>query len=145
PSGDLEPAREVVASLQAWRHTSEQTSTHNKHRPIVSDSVELPASPLELRRLADEFQAPMPAIDETLRQKIQRKRHSHGALLPASSALASGPPGREPRHRSFGPVLLIGTGLAVAGILLAILGQPVFGVSLIVAGLGAATVALTLR
>jgi exonuclease SbcC len=144
PAGDLEPAPEVAALLQAWRQAGQRVAAHQENRPAVTELVDLPAPPSELRRLADDLQAPMPVVDESLREEIHRRGQAP-ASPPRVSDVHLRSTGQERPRRLPGFVPLAGASLAVGGVLLAIFGQLVLGAGLIIVGVGLATVAIALR
>lgn len=137
PLGDLEPAREVTGRLDLWRAESQRLVAHDENEPSV-DTIALPATPSELRRLADDLEIPVPEVDSSLVDEIERRREIETAPLsrpaptstPSPASPAPAPAGRTPSHV---PIALGGV-LAFAGITLAALGQPVVGAIVLLIG-----------
>jgi exonuclease SbcC len=143
PAGDLEPAREVVLLLDRWRGENQRLAAHDENEPSLDAGRAIPAAPWELRRLADELQLPIPEVDPSLIADIEQRRNS-GEVPTTAPMLATSPPAAPSNQRSGRVPLALGGFLAIVGIVLFALGQPIAAaaallVGVVVVGIGAVT------
>jgi exonuclease SbcC len=143
PAGDLEPSPEVMSSYDAWQQEVQRLAAHDEIQPTATagDQRGVPSS--ELRRLADELEAPLPTVDAALAEEVARRR-STGATQPATVERGPSPPVTGTHARMSRIAAVVGLSVAVVGAALAILGQPILGAAAIVGGIAAATAGVTL-
>lgn len=141
PDGDLEPSRDVTKLADRWRLELQRLAAHDENEPATAGTATLPAAPSELRRLADELELPVPEIEAGLVEEVERRRAA--AVVPQAQPVPAAPP-QPPRPaattRSPLPLALGGV-LAVAGIALIALGQPIAGAAVLLVGAGVAAAA----
>ncbi|MDQ6838932.1 MAG: AAA family ATPase [Actinomycetota bacterium] len=117
PSGDLEPAPEVTDAFDTWRQAVQRLRAHAENEPAVTGADELPgATAADLRRLADDLDAPLPQVDP-----VPDAPRLVTLAAPTSSGNAILP--------------VVGVVIALAGAVLAALLQPIVGAAVLIAGI----------
>ncbi|MDP9420453.1 MAG: AAA family ATPase [Actinomycetota bacterium] len=127
PVGGIEPDREVTGNRDHWMALRQRLDHHEESRPRHGDSESTLLAPTELRRLADELDAPMPMVDPELRREVHERRAEAERLV----ALRSAGKGAGDGNRA---VSVLGIVLALAGIGVLVLGQIPGGVGVIALG-----------
>lgn len=127
PTGDLEPARAVTDAFDGWRQAVQRLRAHAENEPAVAGADELAgATAADLRRLADDLEAPLPQVDpvpDAPRPVTLAAPPSHGnAILP-----------------------VVGVVIALAGAVLAAVLQPIVGAAVLIAGIVLCAVGMVLR
>lgn len=131
PAGDLEPSPRVVVPFDQWRNEQQRLAAHEEIEPSARPRA-APVPPPELRRLAEELDVPVPAVDSTLIDEIERRRSIGVPPLVRTSTPATS---REPRTRGKPTVLsAVGAVLAITGVLLVALAQPIIGAAALLVG-----------
>jgi recombinational DNA repair ATPase RecF len=125
PSGDLDPALQVVTDRDRWRRDHDRLRAHVEARPrSLAEGLPI-LQAVELRQLADSLEALVPTVDATLRDEVARRRT---AIQPADTLQHETAPSGRPGVSSLPRVsIMIGTTIAVAGVLLLIVGQALAG------------------
>lgn len=144
PEGDREPSRDVTKLVDRWRAEQQRLAVHDENEPSSATTSLVGAAPSELRRLADELELPAPEIDAVLVEEVERRRLAAATPnVPPAPAARSAPP--RPATTALSPLpLAVGGVLAIAGVALIALGQPLVGVAVLLVGAGVAGTA-TLR
>jgi DNA repair protein SbcC/Rad50 len=129
PADDIEPSETVTAGLDAWRAAAQRLVAHDEHQPTGTAVSDLPAPATELRRLADDLQAPMPEIDQGLVQEIERRRAPPAGAPRHMAGPPSPPPptGGAARSAASRAIIAAAAGLILLGVVLAALGQVIVG------------------
>lgn len=139
PEGDVEPARAVTSSLDRWRGESQRLAAHDDNEPVIGEAA-IPTQPSEVRRLADELELPVPEVDPLLVEEVERRRAVDAPSPPRP--VPAPPPPPVPPEPSSGSTsrapIVIGGSLALIGIALLVLGQPIVGAVALLVGLIAA-------
>lgn len=137
PEGDLEPSRDVTKLVDRWRAEQQRLAAHDENEPAAADTPAVLAAPSELRRLADELELPVPEIEAALVEEVERRRSA--AAPQVQPAPAAPPPPPRPATTARSPLpFAVGGVLAVAGVALIALGQPIVGVVVLLVGAGVA-------
>ena len=145
PDGDLEPAEEVVASREAWQREVQRLAAHDNTGSVHVEVDRPPVPPAELRRLADELEAPLPVVDSSLRDEVNARRAAQATPIEsqqavASKSLAADKVGPRPTLRI---AIIMGVVLAILGLVLLVAGQPLPGAAAVVLGCALAGIAFT--
>lgn len=126
PTGDTEPADEVLTAGQAWHDASQALHFHEEDRPDDAPSVdESSADAAALRALADDLTVSVPEIDPELERRVEELRQ------PASSSSLS----RMPWTVAAGL-------LGLAGVVVLAAGSAAAGVGLLVVAAVVAVLAM---
>lgn len=141
PDGDLEPSREVTKLVDRWRAEQQRLAAHDENEPSSVGTSAVPAAPSELRRLADELELPVPEIETALVEEVERRRSAAAAPQIRPAPVAPPPPLRPATTEPSPLPLAVGGVLAVAGVALIALGQPIVGVLVLLVGAGVAVAA----
>jgi hypothetical protein len=131
PEGDTEVDPSVEAGHHRWRAALHQLEEHRASRPDVTPVEGVP--PLrasELRRLADDLEAPLPAVDPTLAERF--------------SEATAATEGRGPRPTLFATasvcalaaIGLLAAGSVASGVVLAVLAVATAAVAVAIGGRG---------
>lgn len=139
PPGDHEPATEVLSAHDQWRSEVQRLSAHEENEPTGSASLDLPAPIEEVRRLADELELATPQVDPSLPEQIERAKLASlqtagGSPQPLGVSTATASRARIP--------LIAGALIAVVGMAILAVGQPVGGALALLAGVVVAGIGL---
>src|ERR1019366_5012477 len=74
PDGDVEIAPEVTTGRETWHRESQRLADHDVTKPTSLKVDALPIPAMELRRLADQFEMPLPVVDPALQEDVRRRR-----------------------------------------------------------------------
>jgi hypothetical protein len=142
PTGDVEPSPEVTERLSVWRRTTERLLAHASTKPSI-DTTPVPIASSEMRRLADELEAVVPAVDESLRAQVERRRRASPHVTFDTGSRPAGP--HAPASRSPRIAIGVGAGIVVLGVVLVALGAAIPGLSGVLLGVSSVVVGLVLR
>ena len=136
PDGDLEPAEEVIALREAWQREGQRLAAHDSTGSVHVEVDRPPLPPAELRRLADELEAPLPVVDPSLRDEVNDRRAAQAEPIEPqravpSKSLATDEVTHRPRLRI---AVIGGVVLAILGLVLLAAGQPLPGAAAVVLG-----------
>jgi hypothetical protein len=142
PTGDVEPSPEATERLSEWRRTTERLLAHASTKPSI-DATPVPIASSELRRLADELEAAVPSVDESLLAEVERRRQTTPHVILDTGGGSAGP--HAPASRSPMIAMGVGAGLAVLGVVLVALGAAVPGLAGVLLGVSSVVVGLVIR
>lgn len=93
PDGDLEVYPEVTNRRETWHLELQRLESHDETAPRQLPVDGLPVPTLEVRRLADELETPIPVVDSQLREAVRLRRAG-----PAQHVKVQGPALSEPER-----------------------------------------------
>lgn len=145
PAGDVEPAEEVTTCREAWQQEVQRLAAHDDTEPrrLQADGPPVPSS--ELRRLADELETPLPVANPSLQENVRARRAGSAQPVAAQRLVRVELPASRvaPTRPIVRIAIILGAVLALLGVVLVAVGQPLPGSATLVLGIAMSAAAFS--